>query len=145
MATLYQIGEDGSREEHWEINDAPLVVGRSGRGQINLEDEGVSRRHFIILRDGEGYVIKDQNSRNGTWVEGRRVSSQKLQHNDCILAGRSRFVFAEPSAAPTGVAKEHTGPNGTQIVSAERRAQTDFTVSFPWLEALRRQQREASA
>jgi pSer/pThr/pTyr-binding forkhead associated (FHA) protein len=135
MATLYQIGENGSREERWEISDAPFVVGRSGRARANVDDEGLSRRHFLIVRNGGGYVIKDLNSRNGTWVEGQRVLTQKLHHNDCILAGSTRFIFVDPSAAECSLAKEHTGPNGTQIVSAERIPEPDFSVSFPWLEA----------
>jgi ABC transport system ATP-binding/permease protein len=144
MATLYQIGEDGSREERWEISDAPFVVGRNGRAQANVEDEGLSRRHFLIVRNGEGYVVKDLNSRNGTWVEGRRIVAEKLRHNDCILAGSTRFNFADPSAVASSVAKEHAGPNGTQILSAERIPEPDFSVSFPWLEACGGQNRAAA-
>jgi pSer/pThr/pTyr-binding forkhead associated (FHA) protein len=145
MATLHQIGENGSREERWEISDGPFVVGRSGRAQANVDDQGLSRRHFLIVRNGAGYVIKDLNSRNGTWVEGHRVLTQKLHHNDRILAGSTRFIFADPSAAASSVAREHTGPNGTQIVSAERIPEPDFSVSFPWLEACGGQTREAAA
>src|ERR1035441_10673209 len=82
MATLYQIRDDGSREERWQISNKPLAVGRSGQAQVSIGDDGVSRRHFLIVQDGEDYVIKDLNSRNGTWVEGRRVSAEKLRHND---------------------------------------------------------------
>jgi pSer/pThr/pTyr-binding forkhead associated (FHA) protein len=137
MATLYQIGEDGSRQASWVLNDAPFVVGRNGQAQLSVDDEGVSRRHFVIVRVGEGHVIKDLNSRNGTWVEGRRIVAEKLHHTDCILAGRTRFVFADESAAPSVVARQHTGPNGTRIVAVERKPQTDLSASFPWLEACR--------
>jgi pSer/pThr/pTyr-binding forkhead associated (FHA) protein len=58
MATLYQIGEDGSRTERWRIEQEPLVVGRNGQAQVNIPDDGVSRRHFLIAREGENYVIK---------------------------------------------------------------------------------------
>jgi pSer/pThr/pTyr-binding forkhead associated (FHA) protein len=146
MATLYQIGEDGSREEQWRISDAPFVVGRNGgRAQLSLEDDGVSRRHFVIVRVSDGYVIKDLNSRNGTWVEGHRVVAEKLRNNDCILAGRTRFIFADDSAPSALVATQHTGPNGTQILSPERRPVADLSVSFPWWEACLGEKREAAA
>jgi len=116
MATLYQIRNDGSREERWEIGGQPLVVGRNGRAQVSVEDDGISRRHFLIVRDGEDYVIKDLNSRNGTWVEGRRVFAEKLRHNDCILAGRTQFLFADAPIASIGAAYAETGPNGTQVI-----------------------------
>jgi pSer/pThr/pTyr-binding forkhead associated (FHA) protein len=121
MATLYQIGENGSRAEQWEVDEKPVVVGRNGRAQVSIADEGVSRRHFLIARDGEDYVIKDLNSRNGTWVEGRRVFAEKLHHNDCIQAGRTLFLFAERSARSATVGK---GPHGTVIVP-------DFSQSEP--------------
>ena len=97
-------------------------MGRSGQAKVSVEDEGVSRRHFVILRDGEGYVIKDLSSRNGTWVDGRRVFTEKLHHNDSILAGRTIFLFADRLASSTTSAKPQIGPHGTVMLSALRSA-----------------------
>jgi adenylate cyclase len=129
MATLYQIGEDGSREERCEIGEAPVVVGRNGRAQVSVKDDGMSRRHFCIVRDGEDYVIKDLNSRNGTWVEGRRVFAERLRHNDRILAGRTEFVFADPPVVPM------SGPHGTQILEPRRSLENSLADSGSWQEA----------
>ena len=122
MATLYQIGNDGSRAERWEIGEDPVVVGRSGQARVNITDEGVSRRHFLILREGDEYVIKDLNSRNGTWVEGRRVSAEKLHDHDCILAGRTLFLFADQAATSATAHNPRTGPHGTVMLNALRPA-----------------------
>jgi pSer/pThr/pTyr-binding forkhead associated (FHA) protein len=94
------------------------VVGRSREAKISIGDAGVSRRHFLILRDGEDYVIKDLNSRNGTWVDGRRVFQEKLCHNDCILAGRTLFRFADRPGSSTAVSKPQRGPHGTVLIPA---------------------------
>jgi len=118
MATLYEIGEDGSRTERWNIDREPVVVGRSGMAQVNIQDEGVSRRHFLIVRQGEDYVIKDLNSRNGTWVDGYRILAGKLHDNDWILAGRTLFLFAEPLGRSTDVDQPRFGPHGTTIITA---------------------------
>ncbi len=118
MATLYQIGDDGSRGEQWELSTQPVIVGRGGQAQVSIRDEGLSRRHFCIVRDGEDYVIKDLNSRNGTWVDGRRVLAEKLRHNNLILAGNTRFLFAASPAASATVSRASTGPNGTVVVPA---------------------------
>jgi pSer/pThr/pTyr-binding forkhead associated (FHA) protein len=118
MAELYQIGDDGSKTERWELDEKPVVVGRSGQAKVSIEDEGVSRRHFLILRDGEGYVIKDLNSRNGTWLAGRRVCAEKLHNNDCILAGHTVFLFADRPARSTKPGNPLTGPHGTVMISA---------------------------
>jgi pSer/pThr/pTyr-binding forkhead associated (FHA) protein len=129
MATLYQIGENGSRAEQWEVDEKPVMVGRNGYAQVSIGDEGVSRRHFIISREGEDYVIKDLNSRNGTWVEGRRVSAEKLRHNDCIQAGRTLFLFAERSARSARIGK---GPHGTVMIPAGMQLECRPSESIVW-------------
>jgi pSer/pThr/pTyr-binding forkhead associated (FHA) protein len=118
MATLYQIGSNGSKAEVMEIDQEPVVVGRSTEAKVSVEDEGVSRRHFLIVREGQDYVIKDLSSRNGTWIDGRRVFAGKLRHNDCILVGRTRFLFLDPPASSPKRGQLQTGPHGTVIVPA---------------------------
>jgi pSer/pThr/pTyr-binding forkhead associated (FHA) protein len=122
MATLYQISNDGYSIERWDIDDEPIVIGRSGQAQVSVEDEGLSRRHFLIVPDGDGYIIKDLSSRNGTWVDGRRVFAQKLHHNDRILAGNKLFLFSDPPAVPATVHGSRTGPHGTVMLGALRSA-----------------------
>ncbi len=116
MATLYHISEDGSRTERWEIGAEPVVVGRSGQAQVSIKDDGLSRQHFVIVRDGDDYLLKDLNSRNGTWVDGRRVFAEKLHDNDRIVAGRTEFLFAESAVVPPIVRKLTTGPHGTVVL-----------------------------
>ena len=134
MAVLYQIGEDGSKAERWEVGDEPIVVGRSERARVSIEDDGVSRRHFMIARDGEGFVIKDLNSRNGTWVGGCRIFAEKLHHNDSILAGRTQFLFAEPASLSATEHQSLTGPHGTRIICAAPKPEDDFSELLAWQE-----------
>jgi pSer/pThr/pTyr-binding forkhead associated (FHA) protein len=117
MTTLYQITNDGYSMERWDIDEESVVVGRSGRAQVSVEDEGLSRRHFLIMHDGENYVLKDLSSRNGTWVDGRRVLAEKLHHNDRILAGNTLFLFAHPPAMPATLREPRSGPHGTVMIS----------------------------
>jgi pSer/pThr/pTyr-binding forkhead associated (FHA) protein len=131
MATLYRLGDNGFRAERWDIDDEPIVVGRSGQAKVSLKDEGLSRRHFLISRNGEDYFIKDLNSRNGTWVEGRRVFKEKLHHNDYIRAGNHLFLFAAP---PTLSATASKGPHGTVIIPAAPRTERRPSASIMWPE-----------
>ena len=142
MATLYQIANDGSRAGRGEINDEPIVVGRSVQAKVSIEDEGVSRRHFLILRDGEAYVIKDLNSRNGTWLDGRRVITEKLHHDDRILAGNTLFQFAEP---PVTSATMSLGPHGTVIVPAGPQPEHRPSETIVWQGEAGRHNLEAAA
>lgn len=145
MATLYQIGENGSRAEQWEVGEEPVLVGRKGHAQVSIGDEGVSRRHFVISRDGGNYVIRDLNSRNGTWVEGRRVSAEKLRHNDCIQAGRTLFRFAELPFESATASQTPAGPHGTVIIPAATLLERRQSASLMWQEDAGNQDIEAAA
>jgi len=98
MATLCLLNIDGALSAQWEIANGPVTVGRGASVDIRIEDEGLSRRHFMVVREGEEYLIRDLSSRNGTWVHGQRAISTRLSHNDCIHAGHTLFRFCEERA-----------------------------------------------
>jgi pSer/pThr/pTyr-binding forkhead associated (FHA) protein len=145
MATLYRLSEDGSKAERWELGEQPIVVGRNGHAQVSIEDEGLSRRHFLIVREGEDYILKDLNSRNGTWVDGRRVLAEKLHHNYRIQAGRTQFIFAELPVETATVCKLMTGPHGTIIVPPAPRLDRRPSASIVWQESAGSNNLEAAA
>lgn len=80
--------------ERWEIGDQPVAVGRDDSADVQINDESLSRRHFLIARQGESYLLQDLDSQNGTWVDGQRARTVRLHHHDCIAAGRT-FLFSE--------------------------------------------------
>ena len=118
MATLCLLGDDGAAGERWEIGDQPVTVGRGASVDVKVEDDGLSRRHFMVAREGADYLVKDLSSRNGTWVHGHRALTARLRHNDCILAGRTLFRFCEERAAISPALQPVSGPHGTKILSA---------------------------
>ncbi len=101
MANLCLLGEDGATMERWELGEQPLAIGRGEAADIIINDAALSRRHFLISREGQSYILKDLDSQNGTWVDGKRAETTQLRHHDCILAGRTLFVFAEHQPART--------------------------------------------
>ena len=92
MPSLCLLDEEGLPIQHWEIGEEPIAIGRD---DLDLDDESLSRRHFQVLRDGEYCFIQDLDSQNGTWVDGRRINETRLRHHDCVLAGRTLFLFSE--------------------------------------------------
>ena len=104
MAFLYQIKPDGLPGDHWVVADAPVVVGREEPADARVDDEALSRTHFLVVREGQDYFLVDLNSSNGTWVKGGRVSARKLQAGEIIHAGESAFCFGlAPLSADTQV------------------------------------------
>jgi pSer/pThr/pTyr-binding forkhead associated (FHA) protein len=117
MATLSLIGDDGSTADRYEIRDRPVVVGRGDAADVKVKDDALSRQHFVVLREDGEYLIEDLNSRNGTWLGGRRILAARLHHNDCILAGQTRFRFSERRTELL-LPPMTTGPHGTVILAA---------------------------
>jgi pSer/pThr/pTyr-binding forkhead associated (FHA) protein len=95
MATLCLLDENGAIARRWEVGKEPVSVGRDDSAEVMLEDDSLSRRHFIVFREKDGYSIQDLDSQNGTWVDGKRTHTTKLKHHDCIVAGRTVFLFDE--------------------------------------------------
>jgi len=75
-----------------------LVIGRREDCDVRLRDDGVSRRHATIAVAGEGAVLRDLRSANGTWVEGRRTRQARLSDGARVhLGGHTalKFVWAD--------------------------------------------------
>jgi hypothetical protein len=78
----------------YEIRKDRLSMGRSRESDIFLEDLAVSRLHASIYRDASGsYHLRDENSANGTTVNGQRISDHILQDGDEIQLGQTVLSF----------------------------------------------------
>jgi Nif-specific regulatory protein len=81
-----------------ELGDAELSIGRDSSNTIRVADALLSRRHCAARRAGEGFVLVDLDSLNGTFVNGRPVREHALAHGDEISIGESRIVFLSGDA-----------------------------------------------
>ena len=85
--------------KRWSLNKREFVIGRGEDCDIVLPDRQVSRHHFRVVRDDDGYNVEDLGSKNGTYINGAPVrGSMQLQDGDEIqvaLSVRLLFVGAE--------------------------------------------------
>ena len=71
-----------------------LSLGRLPECTITFDDTNVSRRHAEIRPDGNGFVITDLGSTNGTIVNGNRVTHRRLEDGDRVgLGATTSFEF----------------------------------------------------
>ncbi len=68
-------------------------IGRRAENQIRVDTPLVSRSHTMILYESGVWRIVDQDSTNGTWVNGRRVAEHSLNVDDRVQVGPCVFVF----------------------------------------------------
>jgi pSer/pThr/pTyr-binding forkhead associated (FHA) protein len=68
-------------------------VGRAVRSDFSFpHDAHMSAVHFVIEFDGRVCRVRDSDSRNGTFVNGQRVSAATVKNGDQVMAGRTAFV-----------------------------------------------------
>ena len=83
----------GRAGEHFLLEQERTTIGRSPDCDIFLDDVTVSRRHAVCLREGDTFVIEDQGSLNGTFLNRRRIESAELSDDDELQVGKYRLVF----------------------------------------------------
>ena len=82
---------DGS--DH-ELEDT-ITIGRDTKNDLTLASPTVSREHAVLtLRDGD-FLIEDQGSLNGTFLNRSRIESGKLENGDELQIGKYKLTFLE--------------------------------------------------
>jgi len=70
-----------------------VVIGRSTRADICIDQEAVSRNHCKILNTGGSILLRDMGSTNGTYVNDELIDEYVLRDGDFIKVGRCIFKF----------------------------------------------------
>lgn len=81
--------------QRFELRHGSNVIGRGTDADLQLLDQGISRRHLDVQFDGRHATAYDLGSTNGTSVNGHEISSQVLRHGDVLRLGHTRIVFHE--------------------------------------------------
>lgn len=77
---------------------APISIGRSRSCDFVVADPAVSARHAHLSRDGDEWILRDDGSLNGTFVNGGRVVGRTaIRPGDELTFGYSRFIVALPA------------------------------------------------
>lgn len=80
------------------LDVAEVVIGRSPRCEIAIDDERASGCHAEIVRDGRRARLRDLGSSNGTLVNAERVHDLELRDGDLIQIGLTVFRFVSGQA-----------------------------------------------
>jgi len=78
----------------YAIKGPAVSIGRSPENDLALVDHCCSSRHALIAATDRGYTVRDQGSKNGTFVNGKRIQTETpLRLGDEILIGSTKVVF----------------------------------------------------
>ncbi len=108
-----------------------ITLGRAATNSIVLEDNSVSRSHAVLQMSGEGFTVRDIGSRNGTFLNQKKVQGEMLvKHLDVIKVGIYTLRFLEEvteEAFELEAREEHTPRVAESIVADEHH--TDFSAA----------------
>ncbi|MCC6329858.1 MAG: FHA domain-containing protein [Acidobacteria bacterium] len=128
--TLTYPTPEGSREIR--IDDGRTTFGRGSEAVYRFADDGLSRLHATVYREGDRVWIVDENSSNGTFVNGERAApaGTPLRNGDTVRIGHQTNLHvwiaekAEAKPAPTAYAPAQSaaaqpissGPAGISVL-----------------------------
>ena len=89
----------GRAGETYALHADRVTIGRHPDSDIFLDDVTVSRNHAVVEREGDEWVIVDEGSLNGTYVNRRRGDRTVLSDGDEIQIGKYKFTFIAPAGS----------------------------------------------
>jgi len=117
MAELFIHPKEG-RPFSIELAGKSMTIGRSAVSDLVLADTFCSGCHAMIYPSGESYAVQDSGSKNGTFLNGRRITTPVvLKPGDEILVGSTRIYFDRELKAQVEVVEKSisTGSLNTVI------------------------------
>jgi predicted component of type VI protein secretion system len=112
-----------------EVRAPYTMVGRDPHADLVVDDGSVSRRHAVLEQRAGTWVITDQGSANGTWIDGSRVTEAELRDGQTLRLGAVSFavllaenVAAAPPEPPARVARTPSATPGAMTMSQEEAA-----------------------
>jgi hypothetical protein len=85
------------------LSGGPLVLGRGPDNDIDVNDDTVSRRHALMLETSHGFIVRDLNSANGTFINRERLGEHErsLNHGDRMRLGSGKVTLIFRQKGPT--------------------------------------------
>src|SRR5215467_1737428 len=77
----------------YNLENANIIIGRSSKADIQIDQESVSRNHAKIVNTGKSIILRDLGSTNGTYVNDDLIDEYVLRDGDLNKIGRTIFKF----------------------------------------------------
>ena len=85
----------GRAGETFPAEQDRLTIGRSPDCDVFLDDVTVSRKHAVLVREGDRYSLEDLGSLNGTFLNRRRIEKAEVEDGDELQIGKYRLTFLQ--------------------------------------------------
>ncbi len=92
--------EDGGEVVVVALTQEVTHIGRAFSADIRLEAAAVSRRHALVVREGDTVCVLDDRSVNGVWLDGERVERAELKPGDRFTVGGITLQYVSIPESP---------------------------------------------
>jgi len=93
--TRVLIGNIGEQVLRFPLFKDRLTIGRTADNDIQLKLSYISRRHAVVITDGDKTRVIDWGSKNGVYVNSARVKEHFLTNGDIVAVGNAKFRYEE--------------------------------------------------
>ena len=93
MLARLTVYKDGKQDLSIPVAEPGAGIGREAGNHVQLASPEVSKRHAFLQQTEEGWCVRDLGSRNGLFVNGKRVREATLQSGDMLTVGPYMLVF----------------------------------------------------
>jgi pSer/pThr/pTyr-binding forkhead associated (FHA) protein len=73
-----------------------MIVGRGVEADITINEPTVSKKHAQLTSFDSGFLLKDLDSSNGTFINNQRIQEAYLGDGDLVTFGEAKFIFSFP-------------------------------------------------
>ena len=89
------------------IAETPFTMGRHATNQLPIDDDSISRFHARFVCEGDKYFVEDLGSRNGTFLQGKRITRAEIKDDDWVqLGARVAFRFTLTDSRQEGLLRK---------------------------------------
>jgi predicted RNase H-like nuclease (RuvC/YqgF family) len=89
------IGNIDNQELRFPLFKKRLTIGRTQQNDIQLQAPHISRRHAVLMTEGDATRVIDWGSKNGVYVNSSRVTEHFLASGDVVMIGDAKFRYEE--------------------------------------------------
>lgn len=111
LATLEILNGGPLKGTRFRIERASVHIGRSEHSDFRLQDKSVSAAHASLTRRGDGWIVLDLRSTNGTYLNGERIKGERL------LPGIAELRFGDIKTVFRPIAGSAEDEGSTRVIA----------------------------
>lgn len=117
---------EGGEQRSFSLARDTTIVGRREDADFRIPLTDVSRKHCRIVKNGNVLKVEDLGSSNGTYVNGQKVQSAKLNPGDTLQVGPVPFVVQIDGTPPEETMRPGVAPAGSAAAKVHRAQPGEF-------------------